>query len=86
MKDPSSTPADTKLYQSIVGSLQHASIYTRPDITLTTCTLNRYLKEPTETHLKAAVKVVNVRLDIAVEMRHTEVEPVLCFIIREVTK
>jgi hypothetical protein len=58
MKEPISTPADIKLYQSIVGSLQHASVCTRPDITFTTCTLSRYLKEPTETHLKAAVKVV----------------------------
>jgi hypothetical protein len=50
--------ADTKLYQSIVGSLQHASVCTRPDITFTTCKLSRYLKDPTESHLKAAVKAV----------------------------
>jgi hypothetical protein len=58
LSEPSTTPADTKLYQSIVGSLQHASVCTRPDITFTTCKLSRHLKDPTETHLKAAITVV----------------------------
>jgi hypothetical protein len=58
VSEPSPKPANAKLYQSIVGSLQHASVCTRPDITFTTCTLSRHLKDPTETHLKAAVKVV----------------------------
>jgi hypothetical protein len=58
LSEPSTTPADSTLYQSIVGSLQHASVCTRPDITFTTCKLSRYLKDPTETHLKAAISVV----------------------------
>jgi hypothetical protein len=55
---PSQNLANPQLYQSIVGSLQYASVCTRPDITFVTSKLSQFLKEPTDTHLKAAINAV----------------------------
>jgi hypothetical protein len=52
-----SDPALTSLYQQIVGSLNYASISTRPDITYAVHILSLHLKNPGPNHLTAA-KVV----------------------------
>jgi len=45
---------NTKLFQSIIGSLMYTMIQTRPDIAFTICFLSRFLANPTAAHLQAA--------------------------------
>ena len=51
-------PADSELYQSITGSLNHLAVYSRPDIPFTVSKLSQYNKDPSNTHLKAAHHVL----------------------------
>ncbi|KAI1665786.1 Pol protein [Pyrenophora tritici-repentis] len=44
-----------KRYQQLVGSLAYISVFTRPDISLTHSILSRYLNNPGEQHLRAAI-------------------------------
>jgi len=43
-----------RLYQEIMGSLNHLAVYSRPDISFAVSRLSQFNKDPTETHLKAA--------------------------------
>jgi hypothetical protein len=44
-----------KKYQQLVGSMAYISVFTRPDISLTHSVLSRYLTNPGEQHLRAAI-------------------------------
>jgi hypothetical protein len=44
-----------KRYQQLVGSMAYISVFTRPDISLTHSILSRYLTNPREQHLRAAI-------------------------------
>ena len=52
--DGVSRPADPKLYQQIVGSLQYAAGGTRPDIAYAVSTIAKFCHQPTELHMTAA--------------------------------
>ena len=54
----SSEKADANLYRSIVGSLIYASTSTRPDITHAVNIASRVMHAPTQTHMRAAKKVL----------------------------
>jgi len=47
-----------QLYQEIMGSLNHLAVYSRPDISFAVSRLSQFNKDPTETHLKAARRVL----------------------------
>lgn len=51
------TPQFQKTYQSIMGSLNYASIVSRPDISTAVGILCRYNSDPNEAHLAAAKRV-----------------------------
>jgi hypothetical protein len=53
-----SKPADTRRYQSIVGSRMYAALGTRPDIAYAVAALCRYNSAPTAIHMTAAVRVL----------------------------
>ena len=53
-----SQPADPKLYQQIVGSLQYAAGGTRPDIAYAVSPVAKFCNKPTELHLTAAKRVL----------------------------
>ena len=46
--------ADVKLYQEIIGSLNHLSVFSRPDISNAVSQLSQFMQDPSETHMKAA--------------------------------
>jgi transposase InsO family protein len=52
------TLCDLKLYQELTGSLNHLSVYTRPDIAFATSKLSKFNANPTKTHFKAALHVL----------------------------
>ena len=52
--DEISQPADPRLYQQIVGSLQYAAGGTRPDIAHTVSIIAKFCHQPTELHMTAA--------------------------------
>ena len=52
--DGVSQPADPKLYQQIVGSLQYAAGGTRPDIAYAVSTIVKFCHQPSELHMTAA--------------------------------
>ena len=54
----SEAPADPNLYRSIVGSLLYASTCTRPDITHAANIASRQMSTPSETHMRAAKKIL----------------------------
>ena len=56
--DGVSRPADPKLYQQIVGSLQYAAGGTRPDIAYAVSTIAKFCHQPTELHMTAAKRVL----------------------------
>ena len=56
--DDVSRPADLKLYQQIVGSLQYAAGGTRPDIAYAVSTIAKFCHQPTEMHMRAAKHVL----------------------------
>jgi hypothetical protein len=47
-------PADATLYREIVGSLNHAAIYSRPDISFAISKLSQFMSDPSDTHMAAA--------------------------------
>ena len=51
-------PADPKLYQQIVGSLQYAAGGTRPDIAYAVSTVVKYCHQPSELHMTAAKSIL----------------------------
>ena len=53
-EDEVSRPADPKLYQQIVGSLQYAAGGTRPDIAYVVGMNAKFCHQPTELHMTAA--------------------------------
>jgi hypothetical protein len=74
-----SKPADTRRYQSIVGSLMYAALGTRPDIAYAVAALCRYNAAPTAIHMTAAVRVLRYLKATArhklVYRRTTAIEP-----------
>ena len=56
------TPLDKcielKLYQELIGSLNHLAVFSRPDISNAVSQLSQFLQDPTETHMKAARHVL----------------------------
>ena len=55
--DGVSQPADQKLYQRMIGSLQYAACGTRPDIAYIMSVLTRFCGKPNNNHLNAAKRV-----------------------------
>jgi hypothetical protein len=49
---------DATVYRSIVGSLNYLAVNTRPDLSFVVSVLSRFMKSPTEEHLKAAKNVL----------------------------
>ena len=49
-------PVDAISYQSIVGSLLHAAIATRPDIAQAVGVVSKFCANPTQNHLTPAAK------------------------------
>jgi hypothetical protein len=63
------TPADAKLYASIVGSIMYLSNFTRPDLTYSVNQLCRYMSKPSQHHLSMAyhlLSYVNYTLDYGI--------------------
>ena len=56
--DGVSRPADPKLYEQIVGSLQYAAGGTRPDIAYAVSTVAKYCHQPSELHMTAAKSIL----------------------------
>ena len=56
--DEVSRPADPRMYQQIVGSLQYAAGGTRPDIAYAVSTVATFCHQPTELHMTAAKRVL----------------------------
>ena len=56
-EDGVSGPADQRLYQRMIGSLQYAAGGTRPDIAQIVGALARYCNKPSQLHLTAAKRV-----------------------------
>ncbi len=52
------TDTDITKYQSLVGSLNYIATKTRPDISFSVNQLSRQLVKPTESHWRAAIKVL----------------------------
>ena len=57
-EDEVSRPADPKLYQQIVGSLQYAASGTRPDIAYVVSTIAKFCHRPMELHMTGAKRVL----------------------------
>jgi histone deacetylase 1/2 len=49
---------DAKTYQSIVGSLLHIMLHTRPDICFAVTKLAQFMQRPKESHLKALIRIL----------------------------
>ena len=56
--DGVSRPADPKLYQQIVGSLQYAAGGTRPEMAYAVSTVAKYCHQPSELHMTAAKRIL----------------------------
>ena len=56
--DGVSRPADPKVYQQIVGSLQYATAGTRPVIAYAVSTIAKFCHQPMELHITAAKHVL----------------------------
>src|ERR1700738_85119 len=52
--DDPDPPADQTLYREIIGSINHAAVWTRPDISHAISILSQYLHNPAIVHLNAA--------------------------------
>ena len=57
-EDEISQPADPRLYQQIVGSLQYTAGGTRPGIAFAVISVAKFCNKPTELHLTAAKRVL----------------------------
>ena len=67
--------ANVQEYQELVGSLNHASIFSRPDISFAVSQLSQFLTKPTATHMVAARRVLrylkgSTTLSIVYQFRH----------------
>ena len=51
-------PTDIQAYQQLIGSLQHLSVCTRPDITHAVIRLSHYLQKPSTVHFEQAIHVL----------------------------
>src|SRR5205814_7233350 len=49
---------DIQTYQELTGSLNHAAVFSRPDIAFAVSKLSQFNSDPTETHMKAARRVL----------------------------
>src|SRR5271169_7239202 len=49
---------DQKSYQELTGSLNHAAVFSRPDMAFAVSKLSQFNSDPTETHMKAARHVL----------------------------
>ena len=56
--NPNDRMCDIKLYQELVGSLNHLAVFTRPDIAFAVSMLSQFNSNPTQTHWKAALRVL----------------------------
>lgn len=57
-EDGFSRPVDVTSYQSIVGSLLHAAIATRPDIARAVRVVSKFCANPTQNHLTATKRIL----------------------------
>jgi transposase InsO family protein len=57
-RDDIDEPADIQAYQQLIGSLQHLSVCTRPDITYAVVKLSHHLQKPATVHLEQAIHVL----------------------------
>ena len=55
---PSDKRTDPQSYQELTGSLNHAAVFSRPDIAFAVSKLSQFNSDPTETHMKAARRVL----------------------------
>ena len=55
---PSDKRCNIKLYQELIGSLNHLATFSRPDIANAVSKLSQFLQDPTETHFTAARHVL----------------------------
>src|SRR5216117_403635 len=55
---PSDKQTDPQSYQELTGSLNHAAVFSRPDIAFAVSKLSQFNSDPTETHMKAARRVL----------------------------
>jgi hypothetical protein len=72
---PGDKLADIQEYQELIGSLNHAAIFSRPDISFAVSQLSQFLKQPTATHMAAARRVLRYlkgtsTLSIVYEYKH----------------
>src|SRR5271169_2518835 len=47
-----------KLYQELVGSLNHLAVFSRPDIAFSVSMLSQFNSNPTQTHWKTVLRVL----------------------------
>ena len=52
------TLCNVKLYQELIGSLNHLAVFTRPDIVFAVSKLSKYNSNPTTTNFKAALHIL----------------------------
>jgi len=55
---PGDKRTDQQTYQELTGSLNHAAVFSRPDIAFAVSKLSQFNSDPTETHMKAARRVL----------------------------
>ncbi|TMC14388.1 MAG: hypothetical protein E6J34_23715, partial [Chloroflexi bacterium] len=55
---PNDVRADLQSYQELTGSLNHAAVFSRPDIAFAVSKLSQFNSDPTETHMRAARHVL----------------------------
>ena len=60
---PTDKRTDQKSYQELTGSLNHAAVFSRPDIAYAASKLSQFNSDPTETHMKAARHVLRYLKD-----------------------
>lgn len=55
---PGDKRTDIQTYQELTGSLNHCAVFSRPDISFAVSKLSQFNSDPTETHMKAARRVL----------------------------
>ena len=55
---PSDKRTDPQSYQELTGSLNHVAVFSRPDVAFAVSKLSQFNSDPTETHMKAARRVL----------------------------
>ena len=68
-------PADEKLYQAAVGSLNYAAIATRPDLSTAVGKLSQFMKNPSSEHwsaIKRVLRYVKGTLDLGLKFSHSD--------------